>query len=160
MIADTERTRQQAVWRSNALHATRGEVRTAKRDIKQVGARLDQAQQRFEKLAAPHRAKVESMIATLEASVHDLEDRSRARAEWLRDHPETVRRLEHLDTQLDVIGGALQVERDLLDGIERTPTLTRSTSPSLRQQLLSDLPAPQPHPTGPAIEGPDLGLSL
>ncbi len=160
VIADIERARQQAVRRSNSPHATRGEVRIAKREIQQADARLDQAQQRFEKLATPHRAQVESKIATLESSVPDLEVRTRVRTEWLDDHPETVRRLDHLDTQLGVIGGALQVERDLRDGIDRTPTLTRSTSPSLRQQLLSDLPAPQPHPTRPAIEGPDLGLSL
>jgi hypothetical protein len=82
------------------------------------------------------------------------------RSEWLAEHPETVRRLEHLDTQLDVIDGALQVERDLRDGIDRTPVPTRSTPTSLRQQLLNELPPPQPHPTRPTIEGPDLGLSL
>jgi len=160
VITETERTRQKAVWRSNALHATRGEVRLAKREIKEADARLDQVGQRFEKLAAPHRDRVQSNIGTLEAKMHELEDRAHGRTAWLAEHPETVRRLEHLDTQLAVIGGALQVERDLLDGIDRTPGLSRSADRGIGRELLDGLPTPLPQPTRPTIEGPDLGLSL
>lgn len=160
VIADTERARQEAVRRSKSPYASRGDVRTAKREVKRGDARLDQARQRFEKVTAPQRARVESTIEALDATVLDLEARVQARSEWLADHPTTVRRLEHLDTQLDVIDGELQVERDLRDGIDRTPALTRSTLSSLSQQLLSELPVPETHPTRPAIDGPDLGLSL
>jgi len=160
VIDDTGRARQEAVRRSKSPYASRGEVRTAKRDVKQAEARLDQAGERFEKLAAPLRAQVASTIEAFDATVLDLEDRSHARTEWLAEHPDTVRRIKHLDTQLEVIGGALQVERDLRDGIDRTPALSRSAPQSLRQQLLNELPAPQPHPTRPAIEGPDLGIGL
>lgn len=160
VIAATERQRQEAVWRSTNRSACRGELRDARRDIKSADSRLDQAHQRYEKLAEPHRNKTQASIAALEARARDLDDRAHARTDWLTAHPETVRRLEHLDTQLDVIGRALQVERDVLDGIDRTPAPTRSAHRTLGQELLADLPAPQPQPIRPVMEGPDLGLSL
>lgn len=60
-----------------------------------------------------------------------------------------------------MVDRALQVERDVLDGIDRTPTNTRAAHRTITQDLLDRLPAPEPALTlAPVIEGPDLGLGL
>jgi ATP-dependent exoDNAse (exonuclease V) alpha subunit len=160
IVADTEAQRQEAVRRSNALYASRADVRSAKRDIKHADARLDQVRQRHEALAAPQRGKLHETICGLEADHCALERRAEDRSGWLAAHPETVRRLDHLDTELAVLGGALQLDRDLRDGIDRTPTVHRAHHRTMTQELLDALPAPEPLPPRPVIEGPDLGLGL
>jgi len=159
-IERTEQSRQQAVSRSNSRSLSRSDARDVKRTIKDADARLDQLRERYETLAAPQRQRVETSLAGLETQRVDLEARAHHRTTWLTAHPETVRRLEHLDTQLDVVSRALGVERDLLDGIDRTPAVSRTAHRSIRQDLLDHLPAPQSQPPRPTIEGPDLGLGL
>jgi conjugative relaxase-like TrwC/TraI family protein len=160
VIAEIERDRQDACWRSNSLHATRGEVRTARRDIKRADVRLGQGRHRLETLAAPRRTQVVSTIAELEARIRDLEVRADVRTDWLAAHPEITRRLELLDSQLDAVGRAIQVRRDDLDGVDRTPTPIRTLHRSLHQEILGALPPPQPDASRRLIEGPDLGLGL
>jgi len=136
--------------------------RDAKKRVKRWTATVNEQRPVVEALVGPHREELRSSLSSLEALKIDLENRAHARTEWLAAHPDTARRLEHLDTRLDVVDRALQVERDGLDGIDRTPAPTATRAQlSLRQQLRADFPAPEPvHPARPVIEGPDLGIGL
>jgi chromosome segregation ATPase len=155
-IKTTERARQEAVWRSNALSASRGDVRSAKREIKQADARLGELRPRFEKLAAPERERVNRSIGELEQEQATLEVRASDRRQWIADHPEVTHRLGHLDTELDVINRALGVARDVLDGIDRVP---ERQPRSVSLELLDTLPPTTPRPVQRA-PGPDLGFGL
>ncbi|MFN8038893.1 MAG: hypothetical protein U0Q07_06750 [Acidimicrobiales bacterium] len=160
VVAYCERARQAAVRRSTSPWASRGEIRTAKRDVNQAGRRLEQARQRFAQITATPRQRLESTIQALEATVLHLEHHAQSRSTWFAEHPTTVRRLEQIDTRLDALGAALRADRDLRDGLDPAPTPERSTTPGLRCQLGDEPPTPQPKLTRPAGDGPDLGLSL
>jgi conjugative relaxase-like TrwC/TraI family protein len=137
--------------------------RDAKKTVKRCTATVNEQRPVVEALVAPHREQIVSSLSSLEALQIDLENRAHARTEWLAAHPHTARRLEHLDTRLDVIDRALQIERDTLDGIHREPphTTTRPAHRTLTEELLDRLPAPEPlTPRAPMIEGPDLGIGL
>lgn len=155
-ITTTERARQEAVWRSNALSASRGDVRAAKREIKQADARLDEIRPPYEKLAEPQRARINQAIGDLEQEQTTLMLRSSDRRQWISEHPEVTRRLAHLDAELDVIDRALGVARDVLDGIDRVP---EPQPRSVAVDLLDALPPPTQRPVQRA-PGPDLGLGL
>jgi predicted nucleic acid-binding Zn-ribbon protein len=113
-IKTTERARQEAVWRSNGLSASRGDIRAAKREIKQADARLDEIRPRFEELSAPQRARIDREIGDLEQEQTELGIRASERRLWIAEHPEVTCRLRHLDSELDAINRALGLERDLL----------------------------------------------
>jgi len=135
--------------------------RDAKKRVKRWTGVVAEQRPVVEALVGPHREEIVSSLSSLETLKIDLENRAHARTEWLAAHPDTARRLEHLDTRLDVVDRALQVERDGLDGIDRTPTTTRAAHRTIGQELLDRLPAPEPAtPRAPVIEGPDLGLGL
>ena len=120
-ITVAERARQEAVWRSNSRKASRSEIRGAKRDFKQSDTILNEIQPRYEQLAAPQRDRINRTLAELDDEQTALTARAHERRQWITEHPETPRRLRHLDTELDVTDRALGIERDLLDGIGRTP---------------------------------------
>ncbi len=155
-IKTTERARQEALWRSNALSASRSDVRAAKREIKQADARLDELRPRYEKLAEPQRTRTNRSIGDLEHEQMKLEVRSSDRRQWIAGHPEVTRRLGHLDTDLDVINRALGVARDVLDGIDRVP---ERQPRSMSVELLDSLP-PTTQPSIQRAPAPDLGLGL
>ncbi len=137
--------------------------RDAKKRVKRWTAVVEEQRPVVEALVGPHREEIVSSLSSLETLKIDLENRAHARTEWLAAHPDTARRLEHLDTRLDVVDRALQVERDTLDGIDRTParTSTRAAHRTIGEELLDRLPAPEPvTPRAPVIEGPDLGRGL
>jgi len=155
-IKTTERARQEAVWRSNALSASRGDVRAAKREIRQADARLDEIRPRYDKMAEPQRARIDRSIGDLELGQTTLEVRASDRRQWISEHPEVARRLGHLDTELDVINRALGVARDAVDGINRVPERPQR---SMAVELLAALPPATQRPE-PRAPGPDLGLGL
>ena len=155
-ITVTERARQQAVWRSNALSASRGDIRAAKREIKQADARLDENRPRFEKLAAPQRARINRAIGDLEHEQSALGIRASERRLWIAEHPETLRRLRHLGTELDVIDRALGVERDVIDGIA---SVVERPLRSVTSEHLDGIQPSPAKPTRQPIE-PDIGLGL
>jgi len=155
-IKTTERARQEAVWRSNALSASRGDVRAAKREIKQADARLDDVRPRYEKLAEPQRVRINRSIGGLEQEQNALQVRVSDRRQWIAEHPEVTRRLGHLDTELDVINRALGVARGVLDGIERVPERPQR---SIGVELFDAIPPTTPRQVQRAPE-PDLGLGL
>ena len=155
-IKITERARQEAVWRSNALAASRGDVRAAKREIKQADARLDDVRPRYEKLAEPQRVRINRSIGGLEQEQNALQVRVSDRRQWIAEHPEVTRRLGHLDTELDVINRALGVARDVLDGIDR---VAERPQRSIGVELFDAIPPTTPSPVQRAPE-PDFGLGL
>jgi hypothetical protein len=153
-VTVTERARQEAFWRSNALSASRSDVRAAKREIKQADARLDELRPRYAKLAEPQRARIDWSIGDLEQEQTTLMLRSSDRRQWIADHPEVTRRLRHLDGELEVIDRALGVSRDVIDGIDRVPEHQQR---SVAGEHLDALPPATQHPD-PLAPGPDLGL--
>ncbi len=153
-IKTTERARQEAVWRSNSPRASRGDVRAAKREIKLADALLHEARPRYETLAAPQRDRINRTINDLEHEQTALEVRGTTRRRWITDHPETIRRLRHLDTELGVIDRPLGVERDHLDGIERA---IERPQRSAADELLDLLPPTMQRPL-PDTRELDLGL--
>ena len=161
-IAETEATRRRAIWRTNSPSLPRGEIREAKRTIKAADAQLEQLRERFEVLAAPHRDEVAALFRELDMQKSELAEQAATRTDWLAAHPETVRRLEHLDASLDLVGGELGVERDLLDGIHSRPHGRARDRSS--EHTIDNLPAPRAHPAGSRveqmIESPDIGLGL
>ena len=174
-IAETEQRRQQAVWRSKPRSLPKAEIRDAKKTIKTADAKLEQVRDRFETLAEPHRESLRSSLSSLEATKIDLKNRTHDRAEWLAAHPDTTRRLDHLDRELSTVNRALTAERDVLDGIETpTPTNVGRRSRTVEQELVDNLPAPEPaplrdpwaqfpsphvdHGIDRGFDGPDLGF--
>jgi len=155
-IKTTERARQEAVWRSNALSASRGDVRAAKREIKQADGRLDEIRPRYERLAGPQRDRIHRSIGDLKHEQTELGIRVSDRRQWIAEHPEVIRRLGHLDGELDVINRALGVARDVLDGIDRVPEHAQR---SMTAEHLDALPPVTERPE-PRAPGPDLGLGL
>ena len=68
-----------------------------------------------------------------------LEVRTSDRRQWIAEYPETLRRLQHLDTELGVIDRALGHERDLIDGTER---VAERPPRSVADELLDVIPRP------------------
>jgi hypothetical protein len=155
-ISVIESARQEAVSRSKAPSASRRDVRAAKREINQAEARLDEIRPRFEKLEAPRADHVDRSIDELEEEQTALVIRASERRQWIAEHPETLRRLRHLHTELSVIDRALGHERDVIDGIQ---SATLDAQSSVTDQLLNSLRASPEHPT-PRSNEPELGLGL
>ena len=99
---------------------------------------------RFDTLTDPHRRQLKSSLSSLESGQAELETRDHTRSDWLDRHPETARRLNHLDRDLAGEDRWLTNERNQLDGI--LPTPDRVYRPSRTQEFLERLPAPAVEP--------------
>lgn len=138
---DLEQRRKGASWRVDVTHGK--DHRAAKRTLRDLDSKIDQATARFDALADPHRESLGSTLSSLESDVVDLEERATERTDWLADHPETARRLDRVEGELAEVGQWLSAERDRLDGI--IPAAPgREFLPAHTRELLDHLPAPEP----------------
>lgn len=154
--ATAQRARQQAVWRSNAPSASRAEVRAARREIGQADERLRDVRSRLETLTAPDRDRLHRSIDHLEHRQAVLEGQAAQRRRWLTEHPDTMRRLRHLDRELGAADTEVGHQRDVLDGIERP---AEPPSSPLATQLCNSARSWAVPGVDLASE-PDLGLGL
>jgi conjugative relaxase-like TrwC/TraI family protein len=156
---DLEQRRKGASWRVKSTHGK--EHRTAKRSLRDLDSRIDQASVRFEALAEPHRESLGSTITSLEIAVADLEQGAIERNDWLAVHPETARRLDRVEGELVDAGRWLDTERNELDGV--VPAVPGRVPRTHTRELLDHLPAPEPQAVpwwGANDRGGEIGLGL
>jgi hypothetical protein len=143
-----------------------GDIRTrraAKRDLRTIDRDLVPATEHRDQLVEPQRHRLTARIYDLELERDRLHQLRSHRSTWLKIHPETARRLHHLDRELSVTDGTLTADRNSLDGIE-PPAITRDPRSRHLDEVLDRLPAPEPNPQpwwhGRASIADDLGLGL
>ena len=115
--------------------------------------RADRAEERegplrdaYERLAAPERTRLRAELAEAKELLADLDGRFYGNLHFQIRHPEALRRLERLDSQIAAVSRELDVERQGLDGIAPLPL----PSPKRDWEIERD---------GPFLErGIDLGI--
>jgi hypothetical protein len=68
---DLEQCRKGAFWRASTTHGK--DHRIAKRTLRDLDSKIDQAHARFDALAEPHRESLGSTLASLQSGMVDLE---------------------------------------------------------------------------------------
>ncbi len=157
---DLEQRRKGAFLRADTAHGR--DHRAAKRTLRDLDSKIDQAHARFDVLAEPHRVDLGTQLTSLESGVVGLEQRATERSGWFVAHPETARRLHRVEGELADAGRWLTAERDQLDGIAPAG-VGGALIPTHTRELLDHLPAPEPQPEAwwqpPSRDvGIDLGL--
>ena len=105
-VAEAAAERDRAAWRIK--DARRGlvwaETRRDKRHwSKETVLReeeFESATERHTELAEPHRKKIEARIDVLRPRLEALEAQVEGRKTWLEEHPEALRRLDHIDHEI------------------------------------------------------------
>jgi len=156
---DLEQRRKGAFLRANTAHGK--DHRAAKRTLRDLDSKIDQARARFDFIAQPHRESLGSTLSSLESGVVDLEQRATERSDWLVAHPETARRLHRVEGDLADAGRLLNAERDQLDGIAPAGLGGELLSTHTRE-LLDHVPAPEPQvaPWWQRAPARDAGIGL
>jgi len=155
---DLEQRREAAFQRANTAHGR--DHRAAKRTLRDLDSKIDQARARFDVLAEPHRAALGSQLTSLALELSDREEQADERMQWLAANPATVESLDRVDEQLAAVDSWLLVERNKIDGIVPSSRSRDNLVVSTRE-LPDHLPAPeqQPAPWWHAA-GRDTGIGL
>ena len=92
-----------------------------RRQAARAAEREGPLRERFERLAAPERARIAAELPEAKRDLADLQGRHNAYIRFQYDHPEALRRLDRLDEQIATAAWELDVERQGLDGIRPEP---------------------------------------
>jgi hypothetical protein len=104
---------------AQAEHAGWRAAHGLRRQAKAAAEREGPLREQFQALAAPARTRLETELP--EAKKPDLEGRFYGNLHFQIKHPEALRRLDGLDTQIATVGYEMDVERQGLDGIPAQP---------------------------------------
>jgi hypothetical protein len=88
-----------------------------RRLAKAAAEREGPLREQFQALAAPERTRLEGELPEAKKLLADLEGRFYGNLHFQIKHPEALRRLDGLDTQIAAVGYEMDVERQGLDGI-------------------------------------------
>jgi conjugative relaxase-like TrwC/TraI family protein len=105
--------------RANDRHLRFAERRKAWREARALEPRVAAAAARRAELARPHVERLSNEIDTTTHRIAALQEQVHHRNDWLAEHPEAVRRLDHLDQELERLQPAAPTMRlDRVVGIE------------------------------------------
>jgi hypothetical protein len=119
--------------------ASRSQRRTARYQIRDLTPQHDDAMEHWKAVAGSEHARLTTQIDQLTETIVDLGRDRDHRVDWFARHPEALPRLQRLERELDAYRPQ--------PPIQRTATRTLGYEPPSR-------------PTGPELDGPDLGIGL
>jgi hypothetical protein len=158
-VAEAAAERDRAAWRiKDARHQlvwaeTRRDKRHWSKETVLREEEFESATERHTELAEPHRKKIEARIDVLRPRLEALEAQVEGRKTWLEEHPEALRRLDHIDHEIRERRGRLERHRRKMSGTnEMTPEERVLRQPRRPRSLGRDLdyydryhaPAPRP----------------